>query len=111
MLRKQSSKYYKQVHSQVLQDVILRLDKAYQAFFKKLAKYPTFKRKGKYNSFTYPQYEGFRFKEGKIVLSHIGAIDIMIYRISVGTLKRCTIIRDVDQWYFCLTADDVVESQ
>ncbi|AFU57511.1 putative transposase, IS605 OrfB family [Candidatus Nitrososphaera gargensis Ga9.2] len=43
-LRKQDNK---QVHSQVLQDVLLRLDKAYQAFFKKLAKYPRFKRKEK----------------------------------------------------------------
>jgi putative transposase len=31
-LRRQDNKYYKQVHSQVLQDVVLRLDKAYQAF-------------------------------------------------------------------------------
>jgi transposase len=32
------------VHSQVLQQVLLRLDKAFQAFFKGLTKYPTFKR-------------------------------------------------------------------
>ena len=36
-LRKQDNKYLIQVHSQVLQDVLQRLDKAYQAFFKKLA--------------------------------------------------------------------------
>jgi transposase len=62
-LRKQDNKYYKQVHSQVLQDVLLRLDKAYQGFFKKLAKYPKFKKKGKCNSFSYSQYGGFRFRE------------------------------------------------
>ncbi len=38
VLRKQENKSYKQVHSQVLQDVILRLDKAYQAFFRKIMK-------------------------------------------------------------------------
>lgn len=48
-LRKQDNKYYKEVHRQVLQDVVLRLDKAYQAFFKRIAKYPKFKRKEKYN--------------------------------------------------------------
>lgn len=32
-LRKPDNKYYKQVNAQVLQDVILRLDKAYAAFF------------------------------------------------------------------------------
>ncbi len=109
-LRKPDNKYYKQVNAQVLQDVLLRLDKAYQAFFKKLAKYPKFKRREKYNSFSYPQYGGFQFKQGKLVLSRIGAVEIKIHRIPVGTLKRCTIIRDVDQWYCCITADDETDS-
>lgn len=105
-LRKSGNKFYKQVHSQVLQDTLLRLDKAYQAFFKKLTKYPRFKRKEKYNSFSYPQYGGFQFKRGTLVLSHIGAVKIKMHRIPIGTLKTCTIIRDVDQWYCCITADD-----
>ena len=107
--RRKQDKYQKRVHSQVLQDVILRLDKAYQAFFKKLARYPKFKRKGKYNSFSYPQYGGFRFKEGKLILPCIGAIEIKMHRIPTGTLQRCTVIRDIDQWYCCITADDGIE--
>jgi len=94
----------------VLQDVLLRLDKSYQAFFKKLAKYPKFKRKERYNSFSYPQYGGFQFKQGKLVLSHIGTVKIKMHRIPVGTLKRCTVIRDVDQWYCCITADDGIDA-
>jgi putative transposase len=108
-LRKQYDKYLEQVHSQVLQDVILRVDKAFQAFFKKIMKYPRFKRREKYNSFTYPQYGGFRFKHGKLVLSCIGAIDIEMHRIPAGALKRCTVIRDVGQWYCCITTDDGIE--
>jgi len=108
-LRKQDNKYYKQVHSQVLQDVLLRLDKSYQAFFKRIMKYPRFKRKEKYNSFTYPQYGGFCFKNNRLVLSYVGTIKIKMHRIPVGTLKRCTIIRDVDQWYCCITTDDEIE--
>lgn len=104
--RKQNNKYYKQVHSQVLQDVLQRLDKAYQAFFKKLAKYPRFKKLGKYNSFTYPQHGGFRIKDNKLVLSYIGAIKFKMHRIPIGTLKRCTVVRDIDQWYCCITTDD-----
>jgi putative transposase len=97
VLRKKENKYLKQVHSQVLQDVLLRLDKAYQAFFKKIMKYPKFKRYGKYNSFSYPQYgNGWKIneEEGKLVLSCIGAIDFKMHRCLVGTLKRCTIIRE-----------------
>jgi len=107
-LRKPGNKYYKQVNAQVLQDVILRLDKAYEAFFKKLAGYPRFKRKEKYNSFSYPQDGGFQFKCGKLALSRIGAVKFNMHRIPVGTLKRCTIIRDADQWYALITAENGV---
>jgi len=109
-LRRKDNKYYKQVYSQVLQDVILRLDKAYQAFFNKVMGYPKFKRREKYNSFTYPQYGGFKIKYNKLVLSCIGAIKFKMHRIPVGTLKRCTIIRDVDQWHACITTEDWIEN-
>lgn len=46
-----------QVHSQVLQDVVKRLDKAFQAFFRRVKAgetpgYPRFKATGRYDSFT-----------------------------------------------------------
>jgi putative transposase len=109
-LRKQDNKYYKQVNSQVLQDVVLRLDMAYQAFFKKIAKYPKFKRREKYNSFTYPQYGGFRIKDNRLVLSRIGAVKFRMHRTPIGILKRCTIIRDADQWYACISADENIDN-
>jgi len=106
VLRKRDSKFYKQVHSQVLQDVVLRLDKAYQSFFKKLSRNPKFKRRDSYNSFTYPQWGGWKLLDNRLLLSHIGSIKIRMHRIPVGTLKQCTMIRDVDQWFCCITADD-----
>jgi putative transposase len=68
---RKDSKHLKAVHSQVLQDVSLRLDKAYQAFFAGLARHPRFKRRARYNSFTYPQ-TGFRLAGSRIQLSKIG---------------------------------------
>jgi putative transposase len=108
-LRRRDNKFYKQVHSQVLQDVLLRLDKACQAFFNKSAKFPKFKKPEKYNAFTYPQYGGFQIKNNRLVLSFIGAVRIRMHRIPVGTLKTCTIFRDVDQWYACLSSDDGID--
>lgn len=61
------SKFLKAVHSQVLQDVVLRLDRAYQAFFVGLTKRPRFKRKDRYNSFRYPQFGGFKILGDKLV--------------------------------------------
>jgi putative transposase len=54
------------VFSQVLQDVLRRLDKAFKAFFRRVKSgekpgYPRFKGAGWYKSFTYPQ-AGFKIK-------------------------------------------------
>src|SRR5215470_14375797 len=48
------------VHSQVLQDVVLRLKKAFEAFFRRLKAgenpgYPRFRGRGRYDSLTFPQ--------------------------------------------------------
>lgn len=107
--RRKEDKYLKQIHSQVAQNVVLRLDKAFQAFFLHLTKYPKFKRNTKYNSFTYPQYGGFRFDENKkksrIRLAMIGSIKIRLHREPIGTPKACTVIRDIDQWFVCITTE------
>ena len=50
----------REVHSQVLQDVVLRVERAFQAFFRRVKNggtpgYPRFHGRSRYNSFTYPQ--------------------------------------------------------
>src|SRR5260370_39313096 len=52
---------YVAAHSQVLQDVLTRLDRAYQAFFRRLAMgeapgFPRFQGRERYHSFTYKQF-------------------------------------------------------
>ena len=51
---------YQDIYSQVLQDVLRRLDKAFAAFFRRVRNgekpgYPRFQGEGRYDSFTYPQ--------------------------------------------------------
>ncbi len=97
------NKFLKAVHSQVLQDVVFRLDKAFNAFYACLSKYPKFKRKDRYNSFTYPQLGGFRVADGRLRLSKIGLVKIRLHRSIEGIPKTCTIIRDIDHWYACIS--------
>src|SRR6478736_1202865 len=52
---------YREIHSQVLQDVLTRLDRAFQAFFARVKAgetpgYPRFHGANRYNSFTYKQF-------------------------------------------------------
>jgi len=66
---KKTNKFLKTVHSQVLQDVLRRLDKTFKYFFKRIKKgkkagYPRFKGKYRYDSFTYPQ-SGFSLDNGQ----------------------------------------------
>jgi putative transposase len=58
---KEAMPEYAAVHSQVLQDVVLRIDRAFQAFFRRVKAgetpgYPRFQGHDRFNSFTFPQF-------------------------------------------------------
>lgn len=103
--KRQRNGYLKSVHSQVLQDAVLQLDKAYQAYHARLARKPTFKRRDRYNSFTYPQLGGFKLAGQSLKLSMIGTVKVRMHRRIDGTPRTCTVIRDIDQWYVCISAE------
>lgn len=102
-----------EVHSQVKQDVIRRLGKSFDAFFRRCKNgeakvgYPRFKGKKRYNSFTYPQ-SGFSISGKKLKLSKIGEIKIVQHREIEGKIKTCTIRKDGKQWY--VTFSVVIEN-
>ena len=103
--------YQLRVHSQVLQDVLRRLRKAFDAFFRRVRDgetpgYPRFKGKGKYDSFTYPQSGFSLLEDGRhLKLSKIGSFRIKLHRPLEGRVKTCTIKRDVDQWYVVFSCE------
>lgn len=99
----------KQVHSQVLQDVAKRLNKAFQAFFHRVKSgetpgYPRFKSVGRYDSFTYPQ-SGYSLDGNKLRLSKIGEVNIKLHRQPQGKIKTCTIIVKNGKYYVCLSCE------
>ncbi|MFQ6135629.1 MAG: RNA-guided endonuclease InsQ/TnpB family protein [Candidatus Hydrothermarchaeales archaeon] len=107
--QKESDPRLQEVHSQVLQDVLRRVDKAFRNFFRRVKNgekpgYPRFKGKGRYDSFTYPQF-GFAIVGKKLCLSKIGEVNIKLHRSIEGTIKTCTIRRDVDRWYACFSVE------
>ena len=101
---------YRDLNAQVLQDVLHRLDKAFQAFFRRAAAgeapgYPRFQGRDRYNSFTYPQvgeHGGARLDNGFLVLAKIGRIAVRWSRPLEGTPKTVTICREADGWYVAL---------
>jgi putative transposase len=93
------------VNAQVLQDVVKRLGKTYEAFFRRVRKgekagYPRFKPARRYDSFTYPQApSGCELKGNRLNLSKIGSVRIKLHRPIEGKIKTCTIKRYADGWY------------
>jgi putative transposase len=98
------------VHSQVLQDTLRRVDKTFDAFFRRVKKgetpgYPRFKSAPRFDSFTYPQ-SGFRLEGDKLHLSKIGSCRVRLSRPIEGTIKTCAIKREVDGWYVIFAAEE-----
>ena len=100
--------FQKEVHSQVLQNTLKRVERSFQNFFNG-AGYPRFQGRNRYNSFTYPG-SGLKLNlnEGKLILSKIGKIKIVLHREIEGKIKTCTIKRDVDQWYVSFSCEIVI---
>lgn len=92
------------VHSQVLQNVAMRLDLAFKAFFRRVkvgekAGYPRFRGDGWYDSFTYPQ-GGYSVNADSVILSKIGTVKAVIHRSIEGKIKTCCIRRtNTSKWF------------
>jgi putative transposase len=106
---------YCDLNAQVLQDVLRRLDKAFQAFFRRVKAgeqpgYPRFQRRDRYHSFTYPQvgeHGGAPLDGGILSLSKIGRIPQRLHRPLQGVPKTVTISREADGWYACISCAEV----
>ena len=111
------------IYSHVLQDVIKRLQKAFDGFFRRVkagekAGYPRFKGKGWWDSFAYKECstrtdDGWKWttcgrpdEEGKrINLPKIGKVKIKMHRPLEGRPKTLTIKREGTEWYAVYTCE------
>src|SRR3990167_7542795 len=105
---------YKDIHSQISQDVLRRLEKSYQNFFRRVKTgekpgFPRFLSRDRYKSFTFPQ-SGFRIDGSRLHLSKIGPVKISLHREILGKIKTCTIIKtSTNKWFCCFSTE--VEKQ
>jgi putative transposase len=104
---------YKKIHSQVLQNCIERVKKAFDRYIKvdksghRLGK-PRFKSRGRYRSFTYPQLKQDCIKSNRITLPKIGDVKIILHRPIPDGLKIKTgqITKAADGYYVTLALQD-----
>jgi putative transposase len=100
------------VHSQVLQNVAVRLDLAFKAFFRRVKAgdtpgYPRFRGRERYDSFCYPQ-SGFTVDAGahRVKLSKIGSVRAVLHRPLEGTVKTCCVRRtSAGKWFVAFSCE------
>ncbi len=109
---------YQDIAAHVLQDVLRRLNNAFDNFFRRCKNgenpgYPRFQGRNRYDSFTYPDGAGWKLtveEEGKqlqgtLSLTKIGQAKVTLHRPLEGKIKTVTIKREVDQWFVTFSCE------
>jgi len=99
---------FAQVGSQVLQDVLERLEKAFQHFYGKLRKgekggFPRFKARSRYDTFTLKS-AGWKLEDNYLTVSKVGIFKLILSRPIEGKIKTVSIHRDgCGDWWVCFS--------
>ncbi|QSJ18514.1 transposase [Nostoc sp. UHCC 0702] len=105
--------WYKDIHSQVLQEVPKRVEKTFDRWLSgdvngKKSGRPRFQGKGQYKTFTYSQFKQHHFINNKITLSKIGDVKVIVHRpIPDGfKIKTASVTKKADGYYLTLSLED-----
>jgi putative transposase len=102
------------VQSQVLQNMAVRIDLAFKAFFRRVRVgetpgYPRFRGQGRYDSFTFPQVPVGCHLDAEarhLRVMNVGLVKIVLHRPLEGTPKTATIQRSsTGKWYVCFSCE------
>ncbi len=102
------------VQSQVLQNVAVRIDLAFKAFFRRVKAgetpgYPRFRGKNRYASFTFPQVPvGCKLdvETKRLRIANVGLVKVILHRPLEGAPKTATISRSsTGKWYVCFSCE------
>ncbi|AOY83114.1 MULTISPECIES: RNA-guided endonuclease TnpB family protein [Moorena] len=110
---KKARPWYKDIHSQVLQDAVKRVKLAFDRFIKgdkngNKSGRPRFKKRHRYRTFTYPQMKEGCLQGELIDLPKIGKVKIVLHRtIPDGfKIKTASVTKKCDGYYLVLSLED-----
>ncbi|MCA1570979.1 MAG: transposase [Chloroflexi bacterium] len=99
-------------HSDVLQQALRDLDRAYRNFYEGRAAYPRFRRKGQRDSFRIQnrargpiRVRRLNRRWGEVVIPKLGAVRFRWSRKPVGEIRHLTITRDALGWHVSLCCE------
>lgn len=104
---------FAQVGSQVLQEVVERVERSFQSFFSRLRKkqgkagFPRFRSIHRYDSFTL-KTAGWKLDGRHLKITNVGIFKLHLSHPIEGRIKTITVTRDgLGNWWVCLTCDQV----
>jgi len=110
---KKDRPWYKDIYSQVLQDVVKRVKLTFNRFLKgdsngKRSGRPRFKQLSRYRTFTYPQIKQDCLQGNKINLPKLGKIKVIVHRPRPEgfKIKTVSISKKADGFYVTLSLED-----
>jgi putative transposase len=100
--------WLRETHSQILQQSLKDLDRAYKNFFKKRAEFPKRKKKGFSNSFRFPQ--GYKLDQvnSRIFLPKLGWLRYRNSREVLGKVKNVTVSQSAGKWFVSIQTEHEV---
>jgi putative transposase len=112
---KQDFPEFKTVGSQVLKDVVRRLDRAYKAFFRrakagagKSSGFPKFQGYHFYNSFTFPNSSGWKLDGRFLEIKNVGRLKLFPDTPPIGTIATVTVkVMPTGKWFVIFSCKDV----
>ena len=110
-VEKATSPYALDIHSHILQNVVADLDKAFEAFFRRVRDgenpgYPRFKVRNRFAGFGYKEYgNGFKIEGRRLKLFGIGRIAVRWHRKLEGTIKTARIYCRAGKWFVAFACE------
>ena len=110
-VEKATSPYALDIHSHILQNVVADLDKAFEAFFRRVKAgenpgYPRFKVRNRFAGFGFKEYgNGFKVDGRRLDLFGIGRIAVRWHRTLAGTIKTARIFCRAGKWFVAFSCE------
>jgi putative transposase len=109
---RKTNPFYARINFSSAQATMRRLDKAYQAFFRRVkAKdtrpgFPRFKGRNRFNSVEFPTVgDGIGLKGETLRIQHVGEVPVILHRPMEGKVKTIALKNEADKWYVVFSCE------
>lgn len=87
-----------------IQQMLRRVDKAYQALYKGRAGHPRFKNTRRFRSVEYHYGDGCKLNADRLYVQHVGQVKVILHRAipAEATIKHVVLKRSPGKWHVCL---------